>query len=387
MNIFISIFCVSLAVLLYTYLGYPIILFFLSKIYKLVKQKHTKGCSKWPKVGILVAAYNEERVIDEKIQNSLSIDYPEELLAIWIASDGSSDKTNEIVRKYAEKNERINLLEFPRMGKSKVINRSVPYVTSDIIVFSDANTEYEPDALEKMIRYFGDEKVGCVSGRLIYRNPGEIITGKGEGLYWRYETILKKLETKIGYVAGANGAIYAIRKKLFEPLPSKTINDDFTTSMKIVEKGYKSIYEENAIAYEDVAPTMETEFKRHVRDSAGHYIAVWYLLRLLNPLLGIRSFIYWSHRILRWSAPFILILLFIINILLLDRPVFIVIFMLQLSFYLLGTAGLMTVKSKRLPFIMYIPFYFCNLNLALLLGFVRAFTGKQKTIWQSTERL
>jgi cellulose synthase/poly-beta-1,6-N-acetylglucosamine synthase-like glycosyltransferase len=169
------------------------------------------------------------------------------------------------VKKYTEAQADIHLLEFPRTGKSVILNQAMNLLNSEVVVFSDANTEYSTDAVKRLVRHFEDPDVGCVSGRLIYRNPGETISGKGESIYWKYETALKKMESKLGYVAGANGAIYAIRRDLFEPFPPRTINDDFTLSMKIVMKGFKCVYDENAIVYEDVAPTMQSEFNRHVR--------------------------------------------------------------------------------------------------------------------------
>ena len=376
----------GVVLLFYTYIGYPLFLFVLIKIIPLKLVALNGETIDWRSVTLLVAAYNEEKVIEAKLENSLSLDYPNEFLNIIVASDGSTDRTNELIKKYSEQDRRIKLLEFPRMGKSKVLNEAIKHIKNDIIIFSDANTEYSPDVVKKIIKYFDDPSVGCVSGRLIYRNPGEAISGKGENFYWRYETMLKKMESAIGYVAGANGALYAIRRELFSPLPPKTINDDFTTSMQIVKKGYKSIYEQTAIAYEDVAPTTKSEFNRHVRDGAGHYIAVLYLTGLLNPLLGVRAFIYLSHRILRWLAPFILIFLFILNIFLLENWLYRLIFIFQMGFYFSAFLGVALINRGKLPFFLYIPFYFSNLNLALFIGFIKAITGKQKMEWERTER-
>lgn len=387
LNIFEIFFWMGIVALIYAYLGYPLFLLSLNKLFYSKPLSDKKTIIRWPTVSILIAAYNEEKVINGRIQNCLEVDYPAGLLDIWIASDGSSDNTNEIVKSYAKKDKKIHLLEFPRTGKSRVLNKAISYVKSEIVVFSDANTEFESAALKNLISHFFDPDIGCVCGRLVYRNPDGIISGKGESLYWRFETVLKKIESKLGYVAGANGAIYAIRRELFKPLPPKTINDDFMTSMQIVKKGFKCIYEENAIAYENVALTMKSEFNRHVRDSAGHYIAVCHLLGLLNPFLGVRSFIYWSHRMLRWLAPFMLIFLFFSNIILLNNIFYKNLLFLQVGFYLLSVIGLVSIKSIRLPFFVYVPFYFCNLNLALLLGFFKAFTGKQKTTWERTERM
>lgn len=380
------IFWAALCLLLYTYLGYPVLLFVLNKIIPPRGSGTAKKAFSLPGATVLVAAYNEEKVIAGKIENTLSLDYPEALLKVIIASDGSSDRTNGIVRSYMERHKNLSLLEFPRIGKSGVINNALRHIASEIVVFSDANTEFDPLALKKLMRHFLDPNVGCVCGRLIYRNPGGAVSGEGESFYWRYETLLKKMENRLGYIAGANGAIYAIRTGLFEPLRQGTINDDFVISMRIVEKGFRSVYEEGALAYEDVAKDMKSEFKRHVRDSAGHYIAVTHLLGLLNPLYGVKAFIYWSHRVLRWAAPFFMIALIIINLLLIDFSLYKGLLYLQAGFYAVALAGLLSVKHKFLPFFMYVPFYLCNLNLALLCGFLKAVTGAQKPAWERTER-
>jgi|TARA_B100001971_G_C18234282_1_gene566060 cellulose synthase/poly-beta-1,6-N-acetylglucosamine synthase-like glycosyltransferase len=377
---------IIVVIIIYAYLGYPIVLYMLSILFNYKKINSGNAINKWPGVDLLIAAYNEEKVIHSKIENSINLDYPSDKFNIWIASDGSSDRTNEIVRKYEATNKNVHLLEFKRTGKSGVINRSMNILNAEIVVFSDANTEYSKDVIKKLIRHFQDPNIGCVSGRLKYRNPGKTMSGIGESVYWRYETALKKLESKIGFVAGANGAVYAIRKNLFEPLHKNTINDDFTESMTIVKKGYMSIYEEKAMVFEDVAPSMQSEFKRHIRDGAGHYIAIIHLLGLLNPFLGMKSFIYYSHRIFRWMVPFLLIFIFIINILLLNNFIYQALFIFQCIFYMSAIIGWIGNNYKKIPFIIYIPFYFCNLNLALFLGFIKAVTNKQKPTWERTER-
>jgi poly-beta-1,6-N-acetyl-D-glucosamine synthase len=379
-------FWLLITLILYTYGIYPIVLFFLSKLKNPLPDSRELKNEVLPKVDLLIAAYNEEKVIEYKLKNSLNLDYPKELLNIWIASDGSVDRTNEIVKKYSNINTNVHLIEFPRTGKSGVLNKSLEHLKGDIIVFSDANTEYLPDAIKKLVKHYNNPAIGCVSGRLYYRNPGEIVSGKGESFYWRYENSLKRIESKIGYIAGANGAIYSIRRSLFEPFPTRTVNDDFTASMKIVEKGYKSIYEEGAEAYEDVAPSTGSEFRRHIRDGAGHYIAIFHLLKLLNPFLGIRSFIYWSHRIIRWLVPFFMIFIFLLNILLLNNTFYQTTFILQCLFYLFAILGWLSIKYTKLPFFLYIPFYYCNLNLALFLGFIKSISNTQKTTWERTER-
>ena len=374
--------------LLHTYFLYPIILLLLNRIFVYKKDKkvsHSHPIEISPTVTIVIAVYNEEVVIGDKIQNCLDLDYPSERLKIFIASDGSNDETNDIVRKHSEKNSCIELLELPRAGKCNAINYALSLVKSEIIVFSDANTEYHTNAVQKLVRHFQDPEIGCVCGHLMFRNPQKVISGEGESLYWKYETEIKKLESKCGCVAGANGAIYALRSDLVEALPANTINDDFLISMRVVQKGKKSVYEPEALAYEDVAPSVESEFKRHIRDGAGHYIAILQLWRLMNPFRGIPSFIFWSHRLLRWLAPFILLAFFFGNLFLLNDLLFRILFFLQALFYTLALLGLIG-KNNELHIFVYIPFYFCNLNLALLIGFFKVVTGFQKPIWSSTRR-
>lgn len=380
-----TLFWICVVMVIYGYAGYPVVLAVLSVFLGEARKIYGDGGER-PRVDVLIAAYNEEKVIGQRLANCLTVDYPFDKLGICVVSDGSTDSTNEIVRQYASRDSRVRLLALERTGKSGAINRAVPLLNGDVIVFSDANTEFEPNAIMTLVGHFSDKTVGCVCGRLIYRNPGGIVSGKGESFYWRYETALKTMESKVGYVSGANGAIYAIRRELFDPLPKGVINDDFMISMKIVQKNFKCIYDERAIAYEETAPTIENEFRRHVRDGAGHYIAVTHLTALLNPFLGVRSFIYWSHRVIRWSLPFVLVGLFCVNALLLDDPFCGIIFILQCVFYLLALAGLMAAKHKHLPFVLYIPFYFCNLNVALFAGFFKAISGMQKTTWERTER-
>ncbi|MBI5469362.1 MAG: glycosyltransferase family 2 protein [Deltaproteobacteria bacterium] len=373
-------------VILYSYIGYPALLLLLNRL--IPADKPLAENSRLPKVSLVIAAYNEEKVIDDKIRNSLEIDYPEGLFEVWVASDGSDDGTNGIVRKWAGKDGRVRLLELPRSGKSEAINRAMERISGEIAVFSDANTVYSPDSIKRLVRRFNDPRAGCVCGRLVYRNTGRAASGRGEGLYWRYETFLKVLESRLGFIAGANGAIYAIRKGLFEPLARGTINDDLVISMRIVRKGCRSVYEDKAVAYEDVAPTVGSEFRRHVRDGAGHYLAAVHLIGLLNPFLGTRSLIYLSHRVLRWGAPFLMIAMLFANIALKGEPFYALLLIPHIGFYLLAFAGFFVIKTLPwpLPFFVYGPFYFCNLNLALFFGFLKALTGSQGAAWERTER-
>lgn len=384
-KILILFYFISLFLLFHTYFFYPITLFFLQRFNKRNVREKDKISDFIPNVKMIIAVYNEEKIIKEKIKNCLSLDYPIKKLKFLFASDGSNDKTNSIIK--AHLNQQIQLLELKRGGKTKTLNEALKFVSEEICVFSDANTMYESQTIKELVKNFFNKKVGCVCGKLVYRNPKKVLSGEGESSYWRYETQLKIMESRMGYVAGANGAIYAIRSSLFENIPEDIIiNDDFFISMKIVLRGFKSIYEENALAYEEVAPSATSEFQRHVRDGAGHYNAVIYLWRLLNPFLGWKSYIYWSHRILRWLAPFLLIVVYLLNYYLIDFPIFFMLFFLQTTFYFSAGLGFLLSKKINIPILFYIPYYFCNLNIALILGFAKFLTKKQKAAWDSTER-
>ena len=302
-----------------------------------------------------------------------------------VVSDGSTDSTNSICNNYID-NPQFIFSPFTRSGKSQSINKIIRNVECDIIIFSDANVEYTESTIINLLKPYTDPNIGFTCGKVIYNNPEEVISGKGESFYWKYENFLKKQESKIGYIAGATGAVYSIKRKLFLPLKNNCINDDFTISMNVIKQGFKSKYVEDAIVYESVAPTIEEEFKRHIRDATGHYLSLMHLTTLLNPFLGRSSFVFWSHRVLRWLVPMILILLFYLNIFLLSRNFYLQLFFLQILFYSFAFIALIFRKVGKLPFFLFVPFYFCNLNTALFIGFIKSLFIRQNGMWESTKR-
>lgn len=380
----LGLFWLLLVALVYAYFGYPLALLLLQPFRRKTSERHPPDSSQ--SITMIIAAYNEAQVIEEKLRNCMELDYPSDKLEFLVVSDGSTDHTEELVSNFALTNPRVRLLTVPRGGKAMAINEAMAKVRSELVVYSDANTMYDAHSVVRLARHFAAPDIGCVCGKLVYTNPGDVMSGKGESFYWRYETALKKLESALGYVAGANGAIYAIRRGLFDPLRPGSINDDFLISMRIIQNGFKCIFDDQAVAYEDVALDEHAEFRRHVRDGAGHYHAVWQLLKLLNPMLGLRAFIYLSHRILRWLAPFIMMALFLLNLLLVNSGFYLALLLAQGVFYSAAVLGLLLGRTKKLPFILFVPYYFCNLNTALLVGFVRLIIGKQKSAWQSTAR-
>ena len=375
------IFWMSAFLILYTYAVYPLML----AVFFRPKDKDYRPQAENPEpsmVTILVCAHNEEKVIRERIDNLLSLDYPKEKTEIVIASDGSCDDTDNIVKEY--KDAGVRLLSFSdRAGKVNTINRSLSDLNGDIIVLTDANTIFERDAVSRLIEKFKYKDIGCVVGELHFRDEG---IGRLEGIYWRFEQFLKKTEGARGSLLGANGGIYAFRKELFINLPNDTIVEDFVLPMKILEKGHKVYYEPLAIAYEDAAQKLVQEFERRVRIGAGDYQALVYTWKILNPLRGFTAFAYFSHKVVRWFVPFFIISLFFTNLFLVNHFFYRMVFMSQIIFYI--TAGLGNVlhridfKCKYIE----LPYYFVSMNTALLIGFFRFCLGRQSVKWIRTQR-
>jgi len=367
----------ALFLTVYTYLLFPILLFLITKL-KRTEAEEIQRQECRPNVAMICSVFNEEKVIRKKIDNFLSIKYDGHL-RLYIGSDGSTDGTNNIIREF-EDNERIFFFEFPRRGKVYVINDLMARVHEDFVVFTDANSMFEPDAVIKLLKGFTSSHIGVVCGRLKLVSAGRIT---GEGFYWKYETAIKKKESLLNCVIGANGAIYAIRNELLKPLPINVINDDFTNSMRVVEKGYGIKYAEDAVACEEVNQDDKVEFRRHIRDGAGHYRAIINLWGLLNPFKPKAFFLYVSHRLLRWLVPFFLIIMLCLPPFMKMGPVLETIYAAELVFYLLAILAWLTKTKKSL---MYYPYYLVYVNLALFVGFLKNILGLQKVTWISTER-
>ena len=371
---------VSLFMIVYTYLIFPVFLFVITRIIGSANNNKdkVKAGDYHQSVAIVCAMYNEEKVLSRKIENFLSLNYSN--VKLYIGSDGSTDRTNELLRKCSNIGN-IVFFEFPRRGKVHVINDLVAKVQEDIVVFTDANSMFEPNAITALVKYFADPKIGAVCGLLKLLSP---VKTTGEGFYWRYETEIKKLESRLNCVIGANGAIFAVYKRLFRPLPLNTINDDFMISMRVIEQGYGVKYAVDAIASEEVNKDDVVEFKRHIRDGAGHYRAMVHLYRLLNPLRIKIFFLYVSHRVIRWFVPLYLIILLILPLFYLGDPLIRGFYYSEICFYLLVLVGWI---SKTKVKVFYIPYYFIYINLALAIGFIKNIVGMQKVMWHSTARL
>ncbi len=336
-----------------------------------------------PQVTLLIAAYNEEKVIADKIQNSLALNYPASFLEIIIASDGSTDKTNEIVNRFTMEHKNVKLLAFEiREGKANVLNKAIAYCSGEIIFFSDANAIYNHDAIINGIRHFINPRVGCVAGeKRIVQSYGDDIDFK-EGFYWKLESLIKSAESKIKTVIGADGALYAIRRKLYEKLPSDTAVDDFLESMLIVKKGYKIIYEPESYSMESSGGSYKREFNRKVRIAAGNYKNLRYLGYFFKP--NVISFMFISHKFLRWISPVILLTLtFFFVRLSFSFVIYQFILLLLVMTYLVGFIGILFAdvpffQKKSFSFIA----YFYLTVWAQLIGFIRFLKGNQKAAWE-----
>jgi cellulose synthase/poly-beta-1,6-N-acetylglucosamine synthase-like glycosyltransferase len=296
----------SILLIAYTYIGYPLILAALNSLPFLKKNIiYKEEGPELPAVSLLIAAHNEENVIEEKIKNCLNLDYPEGKLQIVVGSDGSTDTTSEIVKRYQRDRRNLVLCAFSqREGKPATINKIVKFAAGDILLFSDADTFLKKDALKRIVDNFRDNSIGCVCGRIDIESAG--CGGAGESIYWGYELWLKEMESGIGSVLGAAGGLYAMRRGLWEDIPADTLIDDFVISMKLIEKGYRVVYEKWALAYEEAAASTEQEFIRRVRIGAGGFQSISLIGGLLNPLKGFIAWEFWSHKVIRWFGPFLL---------------------------------------------------------------------------------
>lgn len=379
------VFFVCLAGVTFAYLGYPVLIWLLARCFGHAQNHSCRDESELPVISVLIAAHDEEAMIEERILNALASDYPAGRLEIVIASDGSTDRTAEIVRRYADRG--VRLLDYhQRRGKPAVLNSAFAELNGDIVMLSDANTFTEPSALRKLVRWFSDPEVGVVCGRLVLTDPA---TGRNaDSLYWRYETFLKKCEGRLGALLGANGAIYAIRRELFVPIPAETIIDDFVIPlMARLRTGCTIVYDADAVANEETPPLVRSEFQRRARIGAGGYQSLGTLWKLLDPRAGWVAFTFASHKILRWLCPFLLMGALASNLVLWIRPFFQEALLCQFAFYTLAvlTAYMPAERKSLKP--LRLTTMFAMMNLALLLGFWRWLSGSQNSAWRRTVRL
>lgn len=383
-------FWIALFILLYSYLLYGVLLYVLVRIKRMFGKRKDTDEGQWePSVTLVVSAFNEEDFIEKKILNTLELDYPVSKLQVIFITDGSSDGTADIVRRYPQ----IELLHQPeRKGKVAAMNRSIGYVKTPYIIFSDANTLLNGQCVREIVRHYADGRVGGVAGeKKIIMDADAQAAGAGEGMYWKYESFLKRMDSEFYSVVGAAGELFSIRTSLYVQTAEDIVIEDFVQSLKLCVKGYVVRYEPGAYAMETPSMSMKEEQKRKIRISAGAFQAMGLLAELFNifkyPVL---SFQFISHRILRWTlCPLCLPILFFANAYLVWENagwVYIVIFLLQLGFYSASLLGWVMANRNVKVKALYVPYYFLFMNVAVYFGFRRFLLKKQTVLWERAAR-
>jgi len=365
---------------LYIYFGYPFFVWLIGAI----KNQKVKKEDYLPRVSIIISAHNEEKNIEDTLKNKLSLNYPKEMLEILVISDCSSDQTDNLVKKFEEQGVKL-LRQEPRLGKTAALNMAVPVAKCEIIIFSDANSIYEPNAIKKLIRNFNDPAVGYVTGKMIYTNQDGTIVGDGCSTYMRYENFLRKIETKIGSIVGVDGAIDAIRKELYHPMNSDQL-PDFVLPLKVVEQGYRVVYEPEAIVKEPTLKTSKDEYKMRVRVSLR---ALWALIDM-KPLLNFKKYTIFSwellsHKWLRYLSFLFLIGIYISNLflfLLSQNQFYKIFFIFQNLTYILGIlASILEKQGKKVEWL-YLPFFFALIHLSSAHALLKLILGQKQVIWE-----
>ncbi|RNL52570.1 glycosyltransferase family 2 protein [Pedobacter jejuensis] len=383
-------FWISLFLIIYTFVGYGFLLLLLVKI----KRRFTKPFSfsndaELPTVTILVAAWNEQDIIDEKVLNTIDLDYPKNKMQVIFITDGSTDETAEKISKYSE----IELLhENIRTGKMAAIKRAMPFVKNEILIFTDANTFLNKAAINELVKHYQNPKVGAVAGekRIMVEELADA-SSAGEGFYWKYESKLKKWDYELYSNVGAAGELFSIRTALYQPVESDTIIDDHLIAMRIAEKGFIIAYEPNAYASETSSANVKEELKRKIRMAAGGIQSILRLKKAANPFhYPVLTFQYISHRVLRWTiTPFLLILLVILNLIIVlntDLILYQIILVAQLLFYFLSALGWFFERKNIKIKAFFIPYYFCIMNYAVLAGMIRYYKKNQSAAWERSLR-
>jgi cellulose synthase/poly-beta-1,6-N-acetylglucosamine synthase-like glycosyltransferase len=371
------VFWVCSLLVVYTYLLYPVVLCLASSAVRRWRSARIPTASATSPVSFIVPAYNEERHLGAKLANLASLDYPRDRLEIILVSDGSTDSTNDILRRAEGGN--VSVLCLPsRGGKASALNQAVRRAGHGILVFSDAATVFAPDAVKKLVRHFDDPRVGVVCGALQFQASAE--SRQTEGLYWRYESFLRLMESHIGVALTASGAIYAIRRECFVPLSPDTLVEDLVVTMNAHNLGYRVVYDPDARATDVAASTVAGEFARRVRIATGSFRALGGLLR--GPLDPVTTFAFVSHKLLRWTLPFLLIGMLLSSAALLDSPLYRTLFILQALFYGWGLVGFLF--RRRIQGVRYalVAYYLLAIHLAFLIGFMRYLSGRREIEWR-----
>ena len=378
----------SLFLLVVHYVGYPMVVILLARFRKnriapdiAVSATLNGEC---PSISFIIAAYNEEKVIETKIRNTLALTYPREKLQIIIAAQGSSDATERIARSFESQG--VYVIHDPqRRGKTAALNEAVAASSGDVIVFSDANNAFEPHAVLRLVASFSDSQIGGVSGLKQIRADDDRESSVGDGLYWKYEAAIKTAESELGSITAADGEIFAIRRDLFHPMDPSLINDDAALTLAIIQAKKRVVYEPAARSFEHASITIADDFNVKVRMISGGFQTLHRNWRLLFSPVEPFAWQFFFHKTLRWIAPELLIVLFVGCATQLHQPKFAALFTLQCVFYAMALGGAaMRWLTGRIPMILYLPFYFCAMNLAALFGLYRYLSGT--TTWRKAAR-
>ncbi len=378
-------FCLLLV--FYTYLGYGIVLFILVKIKKVFVKNRSFDPNYQPAVTLVVPAFNEESFIMEKVKNSLELDYPKDKLRILFVTDGSNDNTYQILKEATgvEVSHKDR-----RAGKAAAENRAMTLIDTPIVVFCDANTYLNKDCIKNLVRHYDDPKVGAVSGeKRVLSSGADTASAAGEGLYWKYESALKKWDSELYTIVGAAGELISFRSELVQDLEEDTILDDFMQTMRICQKGYRVVYEPESYAAETASDNVTEELKRKVRIAAGGWQSMSRLWKILIPIpQPLLSFQYISHRVLRWSiSAFVLPLIFILNIFLFAQSwMYEYLLYAQVVFYVTALIGWFLENRAIRVKLLFVPYYFLMMNYAVFAGFGRWLKGSQKATWERAKR-
>lgn len=390
-------FCIGLVA--YTYVGYGIIAWILVKIRKILGKEFKKynDPTFLPKVTLVVPAYNEMSCIEAKVKNTFGLDYPADLMEVLFVTEGSNDGTSEYINSLKSNYSNLRMIGGEtRRGKIEAMNIAIKTITTPIVIFTDANTNLNHQVIKNIVRHFQDPVVGAVAGEKRIETEGsEAAAGAGEGLYWKYESFLKKLDTELYSVVGAAGELFAVRTHLFGEVEKDTLLDDFIVSLRIAANGYRVIYEPNAYASERPSFSIQEEMKRKIRIAAGGFQSIARLDYLWNIFrYGLLSFQYVSHRAMRWAvAPFCLPLILLLNLILffvdtnlIKQPTYQLLMLAQIAFYLMAIIGYYLENKKIRVKVLFVPFYFSFMNYCAIKGYFRYRNGLTSGIWEKAKR-
>jgi biofilm PGA synthesis N-glycosyltransferase PgaC len=391
MGLTTTIFWLLLAFLFYAYIGYGIIAGFFAFIHSIFKkQAHIVLDNNLPELTLIVPAYNETDILEQKIKNTLALDYPSNLLKLLFIIDGSNDGSEKILNHFPQ----IQVLFQPqRQGKMAAINRAMQFVQTPIVVFSDANTLLNTIALREMVKHYANKKIGGVAGeKKVMTNISDNLIGEGEGLYWQYESAMKQIDSDFYTVVAAAGELFSIRAKLFKILPNDTVLDDLVLAVNTCKQGYRIAYEKNAYAIEAPSLNLKEERKRKIRIAAGAAQAVARLGILPSATNWLLNFQFFSRRIIRWLiSPVSLPVIFICNVMMVfyfkAPQLYQLILLLQIIFYAMAIGGWLMYKLNRKSIVLFVPFYFVFMNTCMLAGFLKQIFYKQHIAWEKAKRV